>query len=684
MTNTFRLILLFSLAALSACGSTLPRVGVYGNPNERTAVAWNQVPQQNADDVLLELRTHEDPETRARAKRAEAGLQTLETQRAIEFSFLINEEFESLDLADVLQSTEQNRRALRNALVAYARDTQAQGKLLESTRAARAAIAIERSMPDAHTIREEVGMAQAVLTRAALLLELVAIERPQLAHALRFGLEPPEETTERPRKISQTTTRQAITVAELLLERHASDPSRTVLQRAAINQLREACALLAAFDTEEARLFLDELDQADKAALIASTTERFFWSVDRLRRWNAPHVLSKEFVMTALVEGMAAALDRNTTVVWPKAYARFMRHRGVAYHGLGTGLEVRPDDRILFRPIAGGPARQAGIRRGDQLVAFNGVQISEIGLEDFVTAVTNPRKGAVELHIVRKSDGTEEDVTVQLGSVHRPHVSGWQPRAGAWNLDQPNWRWLADTEMRIAYIRLDGFRPNGARALRLALREAQQESAMAGGRLEGLILDLRANGGGRVDIAREVANLFMPNGTIIHSTDGEKPQERQRARRKYAELAGMPLVVLVDERSASASELVAGLLQSSGAALVVGDRTFGKGSMQTGLRAWTSDCMVLVTTGWYQVPSDGLGWRDVDRARVPEQWGITPNVIVSMTADETDRALTQRARWYSGDGLDVPPTTMVETAIDPTLDMAIALLRARILELATN
>jgi len=249
----------------------------------------------------------------------------------------------------------------------------------------------------------------------------------------------------------------------------------------------------------------------------------------------------------------------------------------------------------------------------------------------------------------------------------------------------PKWNWIADTTTRTAYLRLDGFRTGGARAIRLALKEAQAQAHQQGGRLEGIVLDLRDNGGGAVHVAEEVANLFLRKGTIFRSIGRNERLRNQRASSSHAELTGIPLVILVDERSASASELVAGLLQVQADALVLGDHTFGKGSIQSSYRAFTEDCILLVTIGWYLLPErkddPPEQWRVVDRSRSPENWGVSPDVLIPMSVDETDAALEYRTRWFSGTGKDKLHDATVGPPPDPAVELALALIRARVLEL---
>ena len=321
------------------------------------------------------------------------------------------------------------------------------------------------------------------------------------------------------------------------------------------------------------------------------------------------------------------------------------------------------------------------MRSGDLVLEIEGIPVSTLDLSELTDIATDPKRDSVTLLVMRE-DGSRRELVIELGSVTRPHASGWK-QEGVDETGQPRWDWLADTVTRTAYIRLDGFRALGDRAIRLALKEAQAQARLQGGRLEGLVLDLRANGGGAVQIAEEVANLFLRSGAIFRTTGGNQLLHDEHARASHSELAGMPLVILVDERSASASELVAGLLQVRADALVLGDHTYGKGSIQSSFRAFSNDCLLLVTIGWYLLPprSDDPfeEWRAVDRAKAPGTWGVAPDVLVPMSVEETDASLAHRMRWFSGLGADQPDDAG-EIAPDPALELALALIRARVLD----
>ena len=200
--------------------------------------------------------------------------------------------------------------------------------------------------------------------------------------------------------------------------------------------------------------------------------------------------------------------------------------------------------------------------------------------------------------------------------------------------------------------------------------------------MAGLILDLRDDPGGLRWVAEDLLDLFVSNGTIF-SAEGRRGKVRSHSASSFStRLEGLPIVVLVNSSSASASEIVAGTLQAVGGAVVVGERTHGKGSVQT-VRTLFNNGYAFVTESWFTVPDGRGGRRLIDRYRAGEQWGIEPNLPVGATMTETMAIMSERGRWHSGRGLDAPrpedlaPT--LATTNDRELLLAVALLRARLL-----
>jgi C-terminal peptidase prc len=263
---------------------------------------------------------------------------------------------------------------------------------------------------------------------------------------------------------------------------------------------------------------------------------------------------------------------------------------------------------------------------------------------------------------------------IEIESVH-----GWR-QIGVDGRGRPVWDWIVDPEAAIAFVSIREFDGDTDRLFREAMREADR--ALGPDRLvQGLILDLRENPGGDRTSTERLLDLFINDGDVFRAA-GELPiKSSTRATIASTRLAGLPVVVLVSGHSASASELVAGTLQGTADALVVGDRTFGKGSVQ-GVHPVRHGYM-LVTESWFLVPTGSNGaWRPIDRARANE-WGVTPTIHVPTPASELQDALAERGEWVSQLGRDVEGRPVASVSLEETTDRglltAVLLLRARLL-----
>lgn len=301
---------------------------------------------------------------------------------------------------------------------------------------------------------------------------------------------------------------------------------------------------------------------------------------------------------------------------------------GVQVRAVKGGLEVT----AVYR---GGPAAQAGVRPGDLITAVDGVDVDGRDLAATIPLIKGPEGSEVTLDVVR------------AGRALEPHVV----RRGQVELDTvPSVRLLPGSPP-VAYVRVEQFSETTPAEVRSGLERLVGEGAAA------IVLDLRQNLGGVVSAAVDLAGLFLPPESLVCVT-----RERDRVR-SYTTRSGsddetpapfdLPLVLLVDEGSASASEILAGALQDHGRAVLVGERTFGKFVMQTLLPLRQSGALVRITTARYETPHGRSGQRHPDGTR----GGIVPDVRAGLS-DEQLRAVFEafRAqagpRWDRVDGLD--------------------------------
>ena len=405
----------------------------------------------------------------------------------------------------------------------------------------------------------------------------------------------------------------------------------------------------------------------------------------------------------AFIAGAASATDHRTQMIWPERTDALNRALGNRYAGIGTVIDST-EGRPRLRPLSGSPARKAGVRNNDILLAVNGEPTSDQTDNSVVRKVLGEPGSSVELTLEREGVDQPITLTVIRETIDQPSVVGWQQR-GINKNGQPSWDWLIEPQLGIVYTRINTFTRNTEIGFRTAMHEAAKALG-ADRQVEGLILDLRDNTGGSKLAATRLIDLFLNHGKVFSSRIAGGRNEDEYANTRVTRLEGMPTVILVNELSASASELLAGYLQGEGGAVVIGERSYGKGSVQSLLPIASDGGVLIVTVAWYEVPDVALDedtreqedlmreifsggrlsaadYRMVERFREPGKWGVIPQLTVGLTDEQRDAAADARSRWYSQQGLDFSPRvdnaseSPVATTDQPLL-LGLALLEARI------
>lgn len=325
--------------------------------------------------------------------------------------------------------------------------------------------------------------------------------------------------------------------------------------------------------------------------------------VEVFRRVQSDFVdpLDDRALMQAATRALLAELDPHSAYL-PAATAAELREQVAgAYDGIGVEVEVRPDRSLrVIGTIDGSPAQRAGLRTGDVIVAVDGRPIGLRREDDPSRALRGTAGTAVRLNFLRPGEALPREVSLVRQSIALASVSG---------------RLL---EARYAYLRIAYFEGDTAEELRRALTRLAAE---AGGRLDGVVLDLRNNPGGLLSTAVESADLFLDGGIIV-STRGRSALANALYRASPGDLlTGAPMAVLIDVGTASSAEVVAGALRDQRRALLLGARSFGKGSVQSVIELGNGDALKL-TTARYYTPSG----RSIQAA------GILPDVVLPGTA----------------------------------------------------
>lgn len=340
-----------------------------------------------------------------------------------------------------------------------------------------------------------------------------------------------------------------------------------------------------------------------------------FWQTWELVHENyVDQPVDDEVLMRGAISGMLEALgDQHTSYLDPEQFQESNAQlQGQEYEGIGAWVDISGDYLTIISPMPGSPAEKAGLRPDDKVVGVDGVDVTGLDGESVRQRVIGPRGSTVTLTIQR--EGQENfDVVVERANIVVPTV---------------------DSEMleeQVAYIRLYTFGDDTSRDLRKAVNELMGQNP------KGMILDLRNNGGGYLETAIDVASEFIPDGVIMYEEYGDGSREIYEARRG-GKATDIPLVVLINEGSASASEIVAGAIQDRDRGLLVGATSYGKGSVQTYNALVNDQGAVRVTIARWLTPNQ----------RQINEIGLEPDVMIEISEEnitaEVDPQLEEAIR----------------------------------------
>ncbi|NLQ17492.1 S41 family peptidase [Marinomonas sp. M1K-6] len=303
--------------------------------------------------------------------------------------------------------------------------------------------------------------------------------------------------------------------------------------------------------------------------------------------------LSDEDILNKALKGMVSGLDPHSEYFTKTELVDFNELTSGNYAGIGVEVEMKDNRLTIVTPVDGSAAAEAGILPGDVIIRIDNTLITNLGMQDIVTLMRGDIGTKVTLDIERNGEIKQYELTRRL--VEDESVSV---------------KWLDDG---IAYFRISQFQGDSGEELNQAIETLKQEKE-----IRGVVLDLRNNPGGVLQSAVVVVDTFIDKGIIVY-TDGrhEMSKSQFEASGKRTLLRDVPLVVLVNDGSASASEIVAGALQDHQRAVILGTETFGKGSVQTVVPLSNGDAVKL-TTALYYTPN----------GRSIQAQGITPDLIV--------------------------------------------------------
>ena len=307
----------------------------------------------------------------------------------------------------------------------------------------------------------------------------------------------------------------------------------------------------------------------------------------------------------AATNGMLSTLDPHSVLLDPQTYNEMKLSTGGHFGGLGIVISIRRGALTVIQPMKGTPASEAGVRRGDRIVRIGKESTTNMALNDAVSRLRGDPNTTIEVWFERDGDKAPRRLMLTRAEIHVQSVTS---------------HLLKSPAGPIGYIRLSQFSQKVDEDMRKALEEMSKSAP-----LHGLVLDLRRDPGGLLDKAIKVADEFLESGTIV-TTVGYANKRREETRADSAAQPRIPIAVLVDGQSASASEIVAGALKNLDRAVIIGSRTFGKGSVQVLMDNQDGSALKL-TIAQYLTPGD-VSIQSV---------GISPDVALEPMSLDRDR-----------------------------------------------
>ena len=397
-----------------------------------------------------------------------------------------------------------------------------------------------------------------------------------------------------------------------------------------------------------ARMYLSTAQAAEKDSPYPSL-ELFTYVMEKVRKdyVDGQKLTYKELVYAAM-KGMLNTLDPHSEFMEPEKYKELQNDTQGAFGGLGIVISMKDNFITVVAPMEDSPGFKAGIMSGDRIIKIDGKSTERMSLQDAVKTLRGEPGTDVMISLLRPSSSQVKDYKLTRAIINVDMVK-----------DINNKKEFPLGDNKIGYIRLVQFGEKTSADLEAAIKKLKAEGMQA------LIMDLRWNPGGLLDQAVDVCEKFLPRGDLVVTTEG--PNSNQNSVRKASgcgdELHNMPIVILVNLGSASASEIVAGCMQDTKRAIILGEKTFGKGSVQSILPLSDGSALRL-TTAKYYTPSH----------KVIHEEGITPDIVVPLTEEE-ERDIQLKHTPGGIQSLDDKDRERVLDAHNPQFERAIDLLK---------
>jgi len=302
-------------------------------------------------------------------------------------------------------------------------------------------------------------------------------------------------------------------------------------------------------------------------------------------------------LMQGAINGLMKSLDPHSSFMTAEMYKELEVETRGSFGGIGIEITILKDVLTVVSPIEDTPAYNAGVKAGDQIIRIDGKSTKDITIMEAVSKLRGPKDTTVTITIMREGMAKPKDIPIIRSIIKIRSIKS------------------KIFDDHVGYIRISSFQERTGDDLKKALREIEAK----GSPLKGIVVDMRNNPGGLLNQSVEVSDAFLKRGVIVSTRGRSKSMESKSTAKDDGDEPTCPLVVLVNEGTASAAEIVSGALQDNGRALVLGTQTFGKGSVQTVIPLEDGAAMKLTTAKYY-----------TPKGRSIQAEGITPDIIVKL------------------------------------------------------
>lgn len=347
--------------------------------------------------------------------------------------------------------------------------------------------------------------------------------------------------------------------------------------------------------------------------------------MERIRTSYVSNVDQKKLFLGAM-DGVTGELDPYSQYLPPREAKELKVDTEGQYGGLGIQISLRKpsgggkDQLVVVTPIEDTPAYRAGVIAGDYIIAIDGKSTEGFSIQEAVDLLRGKPGSEVTLTLAHDGARKTRNVTLARERIRIKSVKGYD------RLPEGGWNYWADAEHKIGYIRITQFQEKTVISMDKVVKSLVEDG------LKGLIIDLRNNPGGLLNIAIDMADRFTDRGIIVLTKGRTKEAYQEYKAKPEDDYKKFPVVVLINGASASASEIVAGCLQDRQLAVVVGDRSYGKGSVQS-IFSLADSHKLKLTTAHYYTPT-GRNIHRLEDAKATDDWGIIPDVMVKLSRDE--------------------------------------------------